>query len=433
LSHIYGGIPSTWSGRFRAAILVGLTALAVIPGWQTLMLWRTYGQTQLFRTDFALYYVFSKIGLTYGWNRLYDLGAQKHIYDSLGSIWWFPLPYTPMMAWLTAPLAALPMQAAYWVWIGAIVVAWAATWWLTAPRDLPLRLLCLLAPLALYLVYLGLSLGQVIVLQMFSVALSYWLMQKRHDVWAGIALVGVLIHPQNFFLIPVVILLTGRWKTFAAFAAVSTAVGTAALISLGVGGTRAYLDRLHMAQVNPDQFWVAPWISLPALLGHHPLRALAVQLMLTAIVLLAAWRSRGKGLELPLAMGLIGSTLVTAFIHLDDLMVLVLAAWLTLRVWPQLWAVALMAIGYWVALLQTNLGTPQFGPLLVAVELIWLFTLALQSAPPELIPRAHDLRPKTAPVSVVSVQEQVPLSRAKATEGSPSGKESAALEDASIS
>jgi len=391
----------------RHALLLLPMAVTAVPAWQNLTAWLAYGRTQVFRTDFALYYVFSRIGLNYGWNRLYDLNAQKHVYDAVGPIWWFPLPYTPPMAWLTAPLTALPLGAAYWLWAVVIAAAWVATWWLVAPRDLPLRLLCLVAPLALYLVYLGLVLGQVIILQMFSVALSYWLMRKRHEVWAGIALVGIVIHPQNFFLVPFAVLVTGRWKTFAAFAAVSAAVGAAAVLSIGGDGTMAYLSRLHDAQVNPDQFLVPPWISLLALLGHHPARALAIQLLLTAIVLLAAWRSRGRGPELPLAMGLIGSTLVTSFIHLDDLMVLVLAAWLTLRVWPQLWVIALVGLGYWVAMLQTRFGTIQFGPMMVAVELAWLLALAVLPVTSELVARVWTRDTESAAVASVHAQKGV--------------------------
>src|SRR4030088_955873 len=49
-----------------------------------LLAWHAYGQNFPLRTDFALYYVFARIGLTHGWSHLYDLAAQRQVYDSLG-------------------------------------------------------------------------------------------------------------------------------------------------------------------------------------------------------------------------------------------------------------------------------------------------------------------------------------------------------------
>src|SRR5262249_1065542 len=95
----------------RHALLLLPMAVTAVPAWQNLTAWLAYGRTQVFRTDFALYYVFSRIGLNYGWNRLYDLNAQKHVYDAVGPIWWFPLPYTPPMACLTPPLPPLPFRS----------------------------------------------------------------------------------------------------------------------------------------------------------------------------------------------------------------------------------------------------------------------------------------------------------------------------------
>jgi hypothetical protein len=373
----------------RAAILVVASCAAAVPAWQYLSAWLAYGRDQLFRTDFALYYVFSRIGTTYGWNRLYDLTAQRQVYDATGPIWWFPLPYTPPMGWLTAPLTLLPLQTAYWVWALIVALAYLGAWWLASPREVALRVLTLIAPLGLYLVWLGLSLGQVLSLQMLSVAGCYWLLKRGRDVWAGLALLGVVVHPQGFFLVPLVVLATGRWKAFVSFAAGSAVIGSAAVLTLRRAGLRAFVSRLQEAQANPDAFFVPHWINLPSLLGAHPHLAIGVQACLVAIVLLAAWRSRGTGFEVPLAMGLIGSVLVTSFIHLDDLMVLVVAAWLTLRRWPDIRVVVLLAVAYGVALLQTNVGTMHYGWLMVGMELTWLLALAVFPVPVEVTEWAH--------------------------------------------
>jgi hypothetical protein len=101
-----------------------------------MLAWFDYGSHGVMRTDPALYYAFSRIGLTQGWTSLYDLTAQRRVYATMPGLWWFPLPYTPPMAWLTVPLTVLPLQTAYWVWTSMIAAAFVATWWLlphTAP------------------------------------------------------------------------------------------------------------------------------------------------------------------------------------------------------------------------------------------------------------------------------------------------------------
>jgi hypothetical protein len=97
------------------------------------------------------------------------------------------------------------------------------------------------------------------------------------------------------------------------------------------------------------------------------------------------WRTRSTGLERPLAIALIASTLITSFIHLDDLLVLALAAWLALRARPHPLLSASIAVAFLVSL-TVDYGAPDLnGHLLILADVLWLGALALLPlAPPAL-------------------------------------------------
>jgi hypothetical protein len=363
-----------------ALAMTGALAWTVTLAVANLRSWYAYGRDLPLRTDFALYYVFARIGLTHGWSRLYDLAAQADVYRSLGHIWWFPLPYTPPMAWITAPFTALPLQTAYWVWAGLMALAFLIAWWLAAPAGWLARALCLSAALAPYPTLLGMELGQFIPVQLLAVAACCRLLERDRPVAAGLALGPIAVHPQAFWLVPVGLLVAGRWKTVCAWAVVAGMLGAASVATLGIHGTQAYFGRIALANSHPVEFFVARSIDLPAVIAAHhlpPLVQLLAQAAIAGLVVAAAWRHGRVEPHLALAAGLIGSVLVTSFIHLDDLMVLLPAAWLSLRRTrhPALVAVILAAL---VVALRLGYGAgTRVGEIMLLVELTWLATIAL--------------------------------------------------------
>jgi len=121
---------------------------------------------------------------------------------------------------------------------------------------------------------------------------------------------------------------------------------------------------------------VASSLSVAAILGHGWLAA-GAQAILILVTLVAAYRHRREGPELPIVAGLIGSLLVTPFIHLEDLTTVVVAAWLYLRTRPPIEGRIHLALGYALLapsiLFRFGLGTE---PFFVAWEVAWLLMLA---------------------------------------------------------
>lgn len=399
--------------RSRVAVAC-LAAAVTVTGWMaatTVVTAARYGAEHLVQTDFALYYAFARIGLEFGWSHLYDLGAQAVVYRQLGGgIWWFPLPYVPVMGWLAAPFTVLPMATAYWVWSTLMAACLVGAWWLASPREPLLRALCLTAALSPYLALLGLQLGQVIPLQLLSVAAAYRLARSGREGWAGLALIGAALHPQAYFLVPIALLVAGYRRAFLSFAGAAAVLGLAMVAALGPSGVAAFIGRLRLADAQPLQFYVSFPVDLPLMFHSHHLLALGLQLVVAAFAVTAMWRTRATGLERPLAIALIASTLVTSFIHLDDLLVLPLAAWLVLRAHPHPLVSAAMAVAFLVSL-TVDYGAPDLnGHLLVLADVLWLGALALLPvARPALSPLELPVLEPDAAAVVVAGGSAAPL------------------------
>jgi hypothetical protein len=104
---------------------------------------------------------------------------------------------------------------------------------------------------------------------------------------------------------------------------------------------------------------------------------LAVQLALVGAATVAAWRRRNRGPELPIAIGISASLLVTPYVGFQDFLMLAVAAWLVLRVAPS--ALAVVTIGSAYLALEFGLV---FGTLPVVIsELALLAVTSVASAP----------------------------------------------------
>jgi hypothetical protein len=316
--------------------------------------------------DFALYYVFARIGLHHGWGSLYDLNAQRQEWHALGPTLFYPEIYTPPVAWLVAPFALLPFSVAIVVWTVLLVVALAATWWLCVPTyRWPVRGMHLAIAGALPAVAFGLLLGQVVVVAAAAVAGSWWLGQRGRPFTAGLALSLIALKPQLAFLVPLAVLAGGRWRMFLGWFCGSAGILAICLLTLGPNGLAAYGSRLYQATQSLDSFVVPVRLTLAGWLGQG-LPAHAAQLAVTVIMMAVCWRRRAGGPEFPVAAGITASLLVTPFVHAQDLAMLLPAAWLSLRSGWRPFERALGLTGYLASLL---LFTPL--PLLILV-LGWL-------------------------------------------------------------
>lgn len=369
------------AGLALALVLAGRTAVG------TLISWADYGIHHLYRTDFALYYASSLQGLRYGWSHLYDVADQHRVMATMGGrLLFFPNPYTPIMSWLVVPFTRLSLSPAYAIWSLIIGAGLVITWWLIAPGRSLLKLVLLAAVLCPYVVVLGLLLGQVNTLQMACLALSVWLLRRGHDSWAGLPLVTIAVHPQGIDLVPLALLVAGRWRTVGVWAAATVAIAIAVVLKLGADGALAYAHRLIFAEGHPDTFWVGPWYTLP-LQVHAGHRRMAVEGAVVLATAFLAWRHRRSGPELPIAAGLLGSVLSSPFIHLQDHMWVFPAAWLVLSTRPPVWQWALLAAGFLITLQNTNLGAPKWGGYLLLFEVVWFATLVVLKPAPAVAER----------------------------------------------
>ena len=310
------------------------------------------------RSDFALDYVFAKIGLDSGWSHLYDLHAQAAAYHRVGpGLKYFPLPYPPPVGWLAAPFTVLPVRDAYIAFETICVLAFLAAGWLmtTGARHLiPLRAALIASPLLVFPVAFAVVLGQVVILQLLGVAVAYWAWCRGRDVLAGVALLVIALHPQGLLLVPLVPLVLRRWRTVIAGAAAGGLVALTCLVTLGWRGTGDYISRLQLAQREPRQFDVVTGLS-PVLEIHQPALKALVVLAVIAAVAWITYATASAGVELGLAAALTGSLLISPFIHINDLVLLAGALWLLFRMRPPLWVVAP------VLLLVLSFGSPGYG------------------------------------------------------------------------
>jgi len=349
-----------------------------------------------FHNDFTFYVAAAKVGLGHGWSSIYDLTLQQAQLDAMGSritiaeLARYISP--PPVAWLAVPFTTLPYEPAYWIWSALLGVALVGTWWLAAPGRGPSRLILLAAAIGWLPVIYGLQLGQPGLFVALGVAASYALLKMNRPLWAGIALGALALKPQLAFLVPLALLFARHDRAFAGSVLSLGVLAVVSLIALGMAGVSDYQARLSFAAGVP----VNRELTLAYFLGAGAATRV-VQVVIGVWSLLLAYRTRGRGVEWLYACALAGGILATPYVHLDDLAMLGLAAWILLRAErsPLTWAYVLAA-----ALVIE--GQPIWGPapvLLVEVGALALLSVAafrMQPAPAAPLPQpVHSPHPTT--------------------------------------
>jgi hypothetical protein len=296
-----------------------------------------------YHNDFTFYYVAARLGLTHGWPSLYNLDLQQGGLDAIGSkirvaeLARYISP--PPLAWLAMPFTTLPYPLAYWLWSALLLAALGLAWYMAAPAAGLVRLLFLAAALGWLPVIYGLQLGQPELFVVLGVAGCYALLRSRHDLWAGVALGALALKPQLAFLVPPALLLAGRYRAFVGSVVALGLLAIASAVALGPQGLADYQARLGFAASVP----VNRELTLAPILGNLAVtRGLQVAIALWSLALV--YRMRRRGPEWIFIPALVGGLLATPYLHLDDLVMLGLAAWLFLRTpapsWSRVYVVA---------------------------------------------------------------------------------------------
>jgi hypothetical protein len=289
--------------------------------------------------------------------------------------------YPPPIFFLVRPLAELPAQLGYYLWGFALL----APLVLAGGRIVP-GAAGLVLTLAMPATFLNFMYGQNGALTAGLIGLGLTLSQRR-PVLAGVA-VGLLCYkPQFAALFPLVFLISGNWRAFAAAALTVAAVVGLSVTMFGVAPWLAFLDSLsrtsgHLEEGNvawtvmPTTFaGLRMW--LPAGAAHAGQAVVSVAAVATVAWLWLRGRTRADGQAGRYAAVCLATLLIQPFAFLYDLAILTPALlWLGRDLverggrpaeWLMLSAAALLPFYAGVVAKLTNF---QIGPAVVAGCLI---------------------------------------------------------------
>ena len=322
---------------------------------------------RLAQPDFFVYYLAAQLGRSLGWAAIYDPAIfLPPVTVAVGK----PLPYLnpPELAWLVTPLSFLPYSVAAWIWTGVLAAAFGVVWHLVAPGRRLRRLFHGVAAAVLLPVFVGILFGQVSLVIVAAVAVSWWLVSQGRPWLAGLALSALILKPQLAFLVPFALLLAGYGRVFLAWVAVSVPLAVVTLLATGTGVFHHALQSLDSVKDIPGPIQSSLLRQLPLPLA---IIGIAGVLGFSAFIV---WRGRGRGPSVPIAIGLLSSILVSPYVNFYDLCALVLVAWLILRVNPPRWQQA-VTIGMYAPLY----GAPIWPLVTLACLCGWLVSLAVLS------------------------------------------------------
>ena len=332
-------------GRNRIALALGLAFVALA------LILDVAIRNDPISVDFHTYLAAAQVGLRDGWNQIYDQGLVAVQQQAIApqDAGWMPAQISqpflspPTVAFLTAPLAGLPLGIAYAIWavftFGAFALALA---WAGVSRGWA-RWIAVIGALTPWFVMHAVNVGQVVPLVAAGTVVAWRLLRDRRDVLAGLALLTVLLKPNTAVLVPFALLFAWRLRAFAAWLLGALAVMVAVMLILGVDGVSAYLSQLQ--QPLPTG---ADNLTLHGALDATGTSAMVLRVLIVGAVFAAAYRLRATpGLVVPMAI--VGSLIVAPYLHGSDLCLLAAAAWMVWEERPALnWRVPL-AIGWVLA------------------------------------------------------------------------------------
>ena len=320
--------------------------------------------------DFRLQVGAARIGLMHGWSHIYDVDLQTAASAGLGpidSMHLFIGP--PSTAWMAAPLAWLPLPTGYLIWTLVNLAALGAAWRLVVSSLSLAGITILLASLAIWPMHYQFWLGHTVVATLTLLAASWFFLDRDQPSAAGIFLaLAFLFKPQDALLVPVALLVAGRWRLVAAFALTGAVIVALWMVSLGTAGIVSWLHAIAIVKADPH---TAP-MTYAFIFGRGWL-ATIVEVALGVAAMFLAWYRRDR-IDLVFALGLIGTTASAIYLHEMDIAILVLATWIVLRSGPSwtqnVWMLAGIAAAQFIAIGQAI-------PMLLW-EPVWITLLGLE-------------------------------------------------------
>jgi hypothetical protein len=294
--------------------------------------------------DFHTYLAAATVGLQQGWSHVYDqalvAAAQKQLVPGQYAQ---PFLSPPTVAWLAAPLTVFPFWTAFGIWAVVSFLAFAAALAWSGVSNGVARWIAVVGALAPWWVLHAVNLGQVVPFVAAGTVVAWRLMREDKEIAAGVLFSVIFLKPNTAILVPVALLVAGRYRVFAAWLATGVALAVIALLVLGPDGLSGYLVQLRSPLPSG-----ADSLTLKGAIGATGVVAAVLRVLIVAMVLATAFRVRASpGLVVPI--GIVGSLIVSPYLHASDLCLLAAAAWM---VWEErtnlAWRVPL-ALGWLVA------------------------------------------------------------------------------------
>ena len=286
--------------------------------------------------DLTFIYIGARIGLDHGWSHIYALSLQHDLFTQLrpnspfgnGERFVSPPPY----AWLLIPFTGFGPQVAVYVWLFLSVFALIGAGWIAARGKGRARWLWLLGAFAWYPLLYSLALVQPDMILVLVVAVAWKLAQSGRTFLAGLVLGLSVLKPQLTLLVPLVLVVSGRWRIAAGWAAITAVLALVSLLVIGGQGLNDYLSLLSEArQVPNNRYYTLAYLVGPDLLSY------IAQGIVVAITVVGAYLNRHASIDRLFALGLVATMLGSTYWHVQDFTILVVAAWLFWRDHPPAW------------------------------------------------------------------------------------------------
>lgn len=328
--------------------------LALIPvyGW-LLVVWSAYAidispAGRLDRSghikghDFAHFYVLGEIANDHAPAELYDFRAHAARMDRLVPDYEnrFAPIHGPQLALLFAPLARLPYEVAFGVWIALAVAGYALCCVLLGSAQSGVteyRWVAVVLAAGYPAFYFLIAFGQSSVLALGCITAAYFALKANRPWLAGLALGSLIYKPQFGVVLPFVLLYGREWRMVAGATLGAVVQLGAGAIYFGAGSLRQYFDAVtHVGEIanvlEPIPYQMQSLRSFFSVLIPWTGLAWAGYLIASAIIVILAavcWRSRAV-LELRFSVLLLAMVLVDPHVNPYDLIAIVPVFFLTL-------------------------------------------------------------------------------------------------------
>jgi glycosyl transferase family 87 len=285
-------------------------------------------RTDNIAVDFHTYVAAGQVGIQQGWSHIYDQALvgvnQKQLAPTQVAQ---PYLSPPTVAYVIAPLGFLPYEMAYVLWAVVLLVVFAAALAWAGISTGWSKWIAILGALSPWWVMEAVNVGQIVPIEAAGCLVAWRLLREKREVLAGVALATILFKPNNSILVPFALLFAMRVRLFATWAAISAGVLLVVLVTVGVAGMSEYVGQLSGPLPKGSDN-----LTLRGALDATGTFAAAMRIVIVASVLAAGHRLRSSpAMVLPIA--LVGSLLVSPYLHPADLCLLGVAGFIAWEQW----------------------------------------------------------------------------------------------------